>query len=666
MGGYIGATAVGLVTTAADVQGDITSTDTTPELILKNTSEEDTEGGREGKITFKGEQSGGEETTLAQIQASHDGTSDDEKGDLIFKVNDGSDGASPTERLRIGSDGATTITTEGNEDSLVLKSNDADANAGPKLQFNRNSASAADADLIGEMRYSGRNDASQNVDYARIRSQVSDASDGTEDGQLQIATIVAGTMRRRVDFDATETVFNDASVDLDFRVESDNNANALFVKGSDGSIGIGTASPTAQVHIIGDDATDQVIIENNDASNSSAPDLVLYRNSASPADNDAVARIDFQGKNDAGEALDYGVILQRITDASDGTEDGKMSFYVASGGEVAGATDTETLTLHSPELVEINTSADTSDNTAFRIVGGTSGYSSLQFGDTSDGNRGMWQYNHSTDHLRLQVNDQECLEIENLHQTFCFDNNANFDGAGSVSGNNASSKQNITIGTGYIIAQRNSATPLYVNRMTNDGVVFNIYGQGTAEGNISVSGTTVSYNGGHLSRWSQLSDGSKDTSIVKGTVMTNLDKMAVWTHAAKKVGDDILDVNGEVIGQETEAKDAWTENNEQLNCMAVSSEEGDANVAGVFVNWDYQDDGFNDMNIAMTGDMVIRIAKGTTVARGDLLMSAGDGTAKPQGDDIVRSKTIAKVTSTNVSKTYDDGTYLVPCVLMAC
>ena len=72
------------------------------------------------------------------------------------------------------------------------------------------------------------------------------------------------------------------------------------------------------------------------------------------------------------------------------------------------------------------------------------------------------------------------------------------------------------------------------------------------------------------------------------------------------------------------------------------------------------------MNIAMTGDMVIRIAKGTTVARGDLLISAGDGTAKTQSDDIVRSKTIAKVTSTNVSHTYDDGTYLVPCVLMAC
>ena len=91
--------------------------------------------------------------------------------------------------------------------------------------------------------------------------------------------------------------------------------------------------------------------------------------------------------------------------------------------------------------------------------------------------------------------------------------------------------------------------------------------------------------------------------------------------------------------------------------MAVSSVEGDANVAGVFQSWDESDD-FNDMTIAMTGDFVIRIASGTTVARGDLLMSAGDGTAKPQGDDIVRSKTIAKVTSTNVSHTYDDDSIL--------
>ena len=115
MGGYIGATAVGLTTTAADVQGDITSTDTTPELILKNTTETDADGGRDGKITFKGEQSGGEESTLAQIQSSHDGASDDEAADLIFKTNDGSDGASPTERVRIDSNGSILTATLGTD-----------------------------------------------------------------------------------------------------------------------------------------------------------------------------------------------------------------------------------------------------------------------------------------------------------------------------------------------------------------------------------------------------------------------------------------------------------------------------------------------------------------------------------------------------------------------
>ena len=190
---------------------------------------------------------------------------------------------------------------------------------------------------------------------------------------------------------------------------------------------------------------------------------------------------------------------------------------------------------------------------------------------------------------------------------------------------------------------RDGGSPLILNRLSDDGDLLILRQASNTEGTISVSGTSVSYNGGHLSRYSQLTDNTRDNTIVKGTVMTNLDKMAEWT------------------------TDGVTEDNDQLNCMAVSSVEGDANVAGVFVNWDNDDKVYtSDMNVAMTGDMVIRIAKGTTVARGDLLMSAGDGTAKPQGDDIVRSKTIAKVTSTNVSHTYDDGTYLVPCVIMAC
>jgi hypothetical protein len=57
-----------------------------------------------------------------------------------------------------------------------------------------------------------------------------------------------------------------------------------------------------------------------------------------------------------------------------------------------------------------------------------------------------------------------------------------------------------------------SAQPcLYVNRITNDGTVIEIRQDNAAEGTISVSGTTVSYNGAHLSRWSQLPGNAERT-----------------------------------------------------------------------------------------------------------------------------------------------------------
>ena len=205
---------------------------------------------------------------------------------------------------------------------------------------------------------------------------------------------------------------------------------------------------------------------------------------------------------------------------------------------------------------------------------------------------------------------------------------------------NASTSQGTLIGqNGDIQLARVSDQMLLLNRMLSDGRLQGFYGQGHLEGDITISGTTVSYNGAHLARWSQLPGGADRTEILRGSVLSNLDEMCEW---------------GE-------------EDNEQLNRMKVSDVEGDRNVSGVFQAWDDDDDTYsNDFYCAMTGDFVIRIAQGTTVARGDLLMSAGDGTAKPQDDDIVRSKTVAKVTSTTVSETYSDGSYCVPCVLMAC
>ena len=243
-------------------------------------------------------------------------------------------------------------------------------------------------------------------------------------------------------------------------------------------------------------------------------------------------------------------------------------------------------------------------------------------------------------------------------------------GASTDSGASSGQKTFVNSG-GQVYMAVNSNTVLFVNRNGSDGALVHLRQGDTTEGNISVSGSTVSYNGAHLSRWSQLAGGAERTEILRGSVLSNLDEMCEWAYDAQDAvlytEEDELPEGVSVGDVKTPAKAAGVEDNEQLNRMKVSDVEGDPNVSGVFQGWDDDDDTYdNDFYCAMTGDFVIRIAQGTTVARGDLLMSAGDGTAKPQDDDIVRSKTIAKVTSTTVSTTYSDGSYCVPCVLMAC
>ena len=106
--------------------GDLGITNASPDITLTNNTTEDTDGGRESTVTFKGLQSGGEESTLAEIRASHDATADDQKGDLIFKTNDGSDGASPTEVMRIDSSGNVGIGTNDPAHTLTINSADED------------------------------------------------------------------------------------------------------------------------------------------------------------------------------------------------------------------------------------------------------------------------------------------------------------------------------------------------------------------------------------------------------------------------------------------------------------------------------------------------------------------------------------------------------------
>ena len=96
-------------------------------------------------------------------------------------------------------DGATTLdglTNDGDatfNGDVYITDTSGDSSAGPILDFYRNSASAADADYLGQIKFQGENDAGQKIVYSKITGKILDASDGTEDGILEFAFKKAGS-----------------------------------------------------------------------------------------------------------------------------------------------------------------------------------------------------------------------------------------------------------------------------------------------------------------------------------------------------------------------------------------------------------------------------------------------------------------------------------------
>jgi hypothetical protein len=253
---------------------------------------------------------------------------------------------------------------------------------------------------------------------------------------------------------------------------------------------------------------------------------------------------------------------------------------------------------------------------------------------------------------------------------------------------------------GEVYVTRNNQNLGLFNRLNGDGQLFGFMHDSITEGTISISGATVAYSGFTGTHWSRFIDESKP-DVLRGTVMESLDQMTDWYHAEFETsytekdadGNDVVktiiekkpyalkanEQEGNVItyNWNTEKKDE--EGNDiieqvqativkQLDVKHVMSKISDTveakNVYGVFSAWDNDDLINNDFYVASVGSFVVRIKAGQVVAKGDLLQSNGDGTAKVQADDIIRASTFAKVLSNTVIETYEDGSFIVPCSLM--
>ena len=173
----------------------------------------------------------------------------------------------------------TTITTDDNSDTLSLISTDEDANAAPILRLFRNSASPADDDVIGNLIFSGQDDAGNETDFLTFQVNASDVANGAEDGFMRIMMPVASTSTEFIRMNPAGVVFNEgSSSNLDFRVESNQNENAIKVDSANDRVHLGTSSSFGTFLNISGGSTHDIGIEN---STGSKTQIIAKNNSSS-------------------------------------------------------------------------------------------------------------------------------------------------------------------------------------------------------------------------------------------------------------------------------------------------------------------------------------------------------------------------------------------------
>jgi hypothetical protein len=96
------------------------------------------------------------------------------------------------------------------------------SSAGPELSLVRD-ITGVDGNYIGQIKFTADNDANQSVNFAKITGKIGDASDGTEDGIIEIAHIKAGSQNINVRMTSTEfKIMNGTDFDIETHDGSSN------------------------------------------------------------------------------------------------------------------------------------------------------------------------------------------------------------------------------------------------------------------------------------------------------------------------------------------------------------------------------------------------------------------------------------------------------------
>jgi len=287
-------------------------------------------------------------------------------GTAVFTVNT----SSPAFTLT----GNATVTTSDNTDTLTLISTDADANTGPNIEFYRNSPNAADADYIGRMRYTGKNNnaSPEDVNYVVIDCQAITVTDGAEDGAWNLQTMKAGALNQRIRVNSTETVINDDHPDVDFRVESDAVTNAFFVKGSDGFVGLNHGDPKKMLHIRKGDTDCMLILDTQDSASDKQICFAEDYGSGNTSDGQY-----WSVGVDASEGPDFVIAYDANAQPSMGGDDDKLRIYSTGATKISNSTVNTTASFSGIESNFVKTAGASATDDIFRGIKST-----MQFNDS--------------------------------------------------------------------------------------------------------------------------------------------------------------------------------------------------------------------------------------------------------------------------------------------
>ena len=165
-----------------------------------------------------------------------------------------------------------------------------------------------------------------------------------------------------LDADADTTISADTDDQIDFK------AGGTDIM----SLTATTATFNDGVTISVADNTDTLTLKSTDTDASSGPVLLFNRDSASPAANDFLGTIDFQGDNSAGDTHDYIRILSRILSTTDGSEQADLIFKDATGNNILNMAHSEVV--FNDDSVDRDLRVESDVNTSSLIVEGSSGH----------------------------------------------------------------------------------------------------------------------------------------------------------------------------------------------------------------------------------------------------------------------------------------------------